>query len=183
MTADELFHFLVVSWLRPLSIAVPVSRAYENAPPDLDETGHAHYLVLDTYTTWTLIGMAEKREIAGEWYNITQHECAVGIWEVGEANGDDSTAGHANGSVVNALLSSIEFQSVREAFKAAGLAVRKGDDPLLIPDLKGQEYALQYKGQILVGLARMEKDPGLVNIESIQFELDLGSHTTTGEVP
>lgn len=178
MTADDLFHFLVTSWLVPISLEVPIARAYENAPADAE-----HYLVLDTYSTWTQIGMAEKQCIDDEWYSITQHECAVGVWEVGESNGDATVPAHACGAIVDRLLASIEFQSVREAFKAQGLAVRKGDDPQLMPDLTGQEYTLQYRGQILVGLARMDKDPGLVNIESVQYELQFDSHTLTGEVP
>lgn len=178
MTADALFHFLVTSWLAPLSLTVPVARAYENAPADA-----AHYLVLDTYSTWTQFGMAERQFIEGEWYYITQHECAVGVWEVGESNGDETVASHSCGAIVDRLLASIEFQAVREAFKAQGLAVRKGDDPQLMPDLNGQEFTLQYRGQILVGLARIEKDPGLVPVESVQYDLQLDSHTLTGEVP
>lgn len=178
MTADELFHFLVTSWLAPISLSVPVARAYENAPADAP-----HYLVLDTYSTWQQLGMVEKRCIEDEWYSITQHECPVGVWEIGEANGDSSVPNHACGAIVDRLLASLEHQSIREAFKAAGLAVRKGDDPQLMPDLNGQEYTLQYRGQIIVGLARMDKDPGLVNIESVQYELQLDSHILTGEVP
>lgn len=166
MSADELFHFLVVNWITPLAIGIPVNRAFENSPPDAQ-----HYLTLDTYTDWTKIGQSEKGGIgAGDFQGrTTQHECTVGIWEVGSPDGIGGD--HACGDIANLLLDSTDLQWVNQIFAKYGLAVRRGEDPVMVPDLKGQQYNVQFHASIVVGLSRTTFDLGLATIQSMQVQL------------
>lgn len=182
MTPDNLYQFLAGSWIAALNLGVPVSRAYQNVP-----SPGQHYLTLDVYSGWQRQGQVEKAHLeAGDVSSrVIQREVTVDIWEV--CSPDEDEAGnepaHGDGSLLMQLQASLEFDEVQATFERAGVAMRGPmSDPVLIPDLKAQHYTMQFKSQLVLGIATAYNDPGAIPMLGVEGTITTDNRSETFSV-